>query len=148
MDQYEHILTDTDQHWLLWWSRFWSSSFLSWKALNCRFAVLLTGQWIHSFERCCSVWLPFLSGDKWSIKDDKRYNEDQLSDCLETSMWSCTLDEDNQRQSEETTAAITAECNSLFVEYFRELHSKREVMKISLSSELRRVWQKLDQTNQ
>lgn len=111
-------------------------------------AVSSTSCWIYSFTKCSSVWLPFLSGSEGSIKNDKdikRVNSQWLYGGKRAQLHSRRW---HQRQSEESTAPIRARAQLLFVEYFRGLHGEKELMKISLSSELRGVWQKWDQTNQ
>lgn len=118
------ILTDTLQD-------FYHAVFFS-RTTKAQLArVSSTTHWIHSFARCCSVWLPFLSGESWSIKNDKRYKEGQFTVIVWRSSsvhWTKSI-RDNLRR---LRLLLLWEFSLLFVEYFRGLHGKREVMKISL----------------
>lgn len=82
--------------------------------------VFPTNHWISGFTPCCPVWLPFPSGEKWSIKSDKRYKEGELT----VIVWrhACSAAFQTIRNNLRTPASITA--SLVFVEYFRGLHGE------------------------
>lgn len=79
--------------------------------------------------------LPFLSGEKWSIQNDKKYKEGQ-SRWLHRGVQSETIWTDSQLLSQ-------PEFRLLCIEYFKGLHAEKEAIRISLPSEQRsltEVW--------
>lgn len=98
---------------------------------------------------CCSVWLPFLLTETWSINNGGKKAIKRVKP-----LWAFRGKHAQLHPGRWQSEAICRDfsyCWSLayyLLNILKGLHGRRRVMKILLSSELRRVWQKLDQTNQ